>query len=669
MMTASDPRTTTVTGGADGAPYPTLRSPFTIRNMRLKNRIFMSGHMTMMVTNNTVNADQVAYYAARAEGGAGLIVTEATAVHQTALRGGRVLSALSDKYIAGFARIVETCAPHGCRTLGQLFHPGREIRRASDGSRPVTYSASAVANDRYHTVPREMSAELVRDVIESYGTAARRFVAAGMDGAEIVASHGYLPAQFFDASVNHRNDAFGGSLTNRARFIREVIRSVRRGVGDGVAGMRISLPTTGHEGIHEDDLHQLLAMIEADGGLDYLSLVGGTSANAGGAMEIVPALTFPAGYLAPQAGRLRTATRLPLMLTGRINEPQQAEKILAAGQADLCGMTRALICDPDMPQKVKLGRGDDVRACIACNQACIGHEEQGYPVSCIQYPETGRERAYRTLRPARAARAVTVVGAGPAGMKAAVVAAQRRHNVTVLESAHRVGGQAILAEQLPGRAEFGGLITNLEREMQLAGVQVQLGVTATRELLLDQHPDLVILATGADPAAAHELPGGSAMPTLSAVEALTSSTLDGDRVVIADVRCDWVGVGVAELLARRGHQVSLAITGALPAEAVQSYVRDHALGVLSKLKVSLRPHLHLYGADDDTVYFQQLITGQPVMIEQVGALVLAYPPVSRTELSASLRDAPFEVVEIGDCLSPRTAEEAVLEGLKAAAVA
>jgi hypothetical protein len=512
-----------------------------------------------------------------------------------------------------------------------------------------------------------MNIELVWEVIASYGAATARFVAAGMDGAEIVASHGYLPAQFFDPDVNRRTDTFGGSFSNRARFVREVIRAVRGAAGAGVVGMRISLANPKDEGGQEEDLLQLLSMLDADGELDYVSLVAGTSADAGGAMEIVPAMTFPVGYLAPQAGRLRDASRLPMLLTGRISEPQEAERILAAGHVDLCGMTRALICDPELPNKVALGRIDDIRACIGCNQACIGHEEQGYPVSCIQFPETGRERTYRTLPKSQRRRNVIVVGAGPAGMKAAAVAAQRGHAVTVLESARRVGGQAILAERLPGRAEFGGLITNLEHEMHTAGVRLELGVTATRALLTERRPDAVIIAAGADPTADPQLPGGSTMPTLRAEEILTRDTPLQGRVVIADARCDWVALGVSEVLARRGHDVSLAVNGAVPGEAIQSYMRDQAIGVLSQLKVAIHPHLHLFGADDDTVYFRHLTLGQPFLLEQVGALVLAYPPCSRTDLAVALRDAPFELAEIGDCLSPRTAEEAVLEGLTAGA--
>jgi phytoene dehydrogenase-like protein len=254
-------------------------------------------------------------------------------------------------------------------------------------------------------------------------------------------------------------------------------------------------------------------------------------------------------------------------------------------------------------------------------------------------------------------------------MKAAAVAAERGHDVTLLERARRVGGQAVLAEQLPGRAEFGGLITNLERELHEAGVTVELGVAVTAELLRQRRPELVVLATGADPLAAPELPGGSTMTTVSAAALLAGESLEARHAVIADARCDWVAVGIAEMLARRGTRVSLAVTGALPAEAVQSYVRDEALARLARLHVGFRSHLHLFGADDDTVYFRHVTSKEPVMIEEVEALVLSHPAQSRIQLAADLAAAPFEVIEIGDCLAPRTAEEAVLDGLRVAVAA
>jgi NADPH-dependent 2,4-dienoyl-CoA reductase/sulfur reductase-like enzyme len=205
------------------------------------------------------------------------------------------------------------------------------------------------------------------------------------------------------------------------------------------------------------------------------------------------------GYVAPFAQRVKQATGKPVFVAGRINQPQIAEQVLASGAADMCGMTRAMIADPEMPNKARAGRADDIRACIGCNQACIGHFHKGLPVSCIQHPETGRELAYGRLTPAARRKRVMVVGAGPAGMKAAVTAAQRGHEVTLWEAAAQPGGQALLAQLLPRRAEFGGIVTNLMREVERAQVRLRRGVRVTEEVLQAERPDAVILATGAVP--------------------------------------------------------------------------------------------------------------------------------------------------------------------------
>ena len=210
-------------------------------------------------------------------------------------------------------------------------------------------------------------------------------------------------------------------------------------------------------------------------------------------------MTSANGYVAPLSGKLRATVNVPVLVAGRINQPQEAEQIITAGQADACVMTRAMICDPDMPGLARAGQTDDIRACIGCNQACIGHFHLGFPISCIQHPETGRERLYGIRRRADRPKKVMVVGGGPAGLKAAAVAAERGHDVTLYEASGRVGGQVLLAERLPGRAEFGGVITNLSREVNRAGVTVRLRATVDRPAVQAQAPDLVVVATGARP--------------------------------------------------------------------------------------------------------------------------------------------------------------------------
>jgi len=356
----------------------------------------------------------------------------------------------------------------------------------------------------------------------------------------------------------------------------------------------------------------------------------------------------------------------PVIVTGRINQPQVAESIIAAGEADACGMTRAMICDPEMPVKAEQGRTDDIRACIACNQACIGHFHKGYPISCIQHPETGRELAYGELRRAGKAKRVLVAGGGPAGMKAAAVLAARGHEVTLCEAAPQLGGQARLAQLLPGRAEFGGIITNLAREMELAGVEVRRNAPVDRALADAIAPDTIVIATGARPYWPN-FEGRDEAHCIDAWQVFEGNANIGSSVVIADWRADWIGLGLAEKLARDGCRVRLCINGLMAGEVIPWYVRDEAVGRLNKLGVEIITYARLFGAAGDTIYMQHTTSGEPIILDKVDTLVLSQGHESVSALEEELDDWPGEIHVIGDAASPRTAEEAVLEGLRVGA--
>lgn len=478
--------------------FPAPVQPLEIRGKRLKNRIMSSGHDTSMPTDNLVNEPLVAYHRARARGGAGLIVMQVAGVHDSARYTSHVLMATDDACIPGYRRVAEACHAEGCVVLSQIFHPGREIMESADGLLAVAYSASASPNERFRVMPRELDQPLIDEIVAGYAAAARRLHQAGLDGVEVVASHGYLPAQFLNPRVNRRTDGYNGDLDARLRFLREVLAAVRAATSeDFIVGLRLSADERDPEGLSESESLQAAEAVQGE--LDYLHIVAGTSASLGGAIHIVPPMAIEPAYLAREAGTFKARLAIPLFVTGRINQPQEAEAILARGQADVCGMTRALICDPQMPNKAEAGRSDDVRACIACNQACIGHFHRGYPISCIQHPETGRELTYATPNPPSRRKRVLVAGGGPAGMKAAAVAAQRGHEVVLCEAGAQLGGQVNLAQLLPRRAEFGGASTNLQREMQLAGVEVRRNTPVDRALVERERPDLVIVATGAEP--------------------------------------------------------------------------------------------------------------------------------------------------------------------------
>ncbi len=652
---------------ANGPGFPHLFQPLAIRGTTIRNRIMSTGHETAMAGPEGITDQLVAYHRARAAGGVGLIVAEVASVHPTATFVRHSIKLYSDEVIPGYRKLAEAVHEEGAALLAQLFHPGREILESIDGSAPASYAPSAVANERFHIVPAPMSRQLLHEVIAGYGDAARRLEAAGVDGCEILCSMGYLLAQFLNPRVNLRTDEYGGSFDNRLRIVREIIADIRMKAGDGmVVGIRISGDEMSPGGLGPEEVLNICQALDKEPGLDYFNVIAGSSTTLAGSVHIVPPMIVENAYLAPYAATLKAKVSKLVFVAGRINQPQQAEQIIATGQADMCGMTRAMICDPEMPNKAGAGRIDDIRACIGCNQACIGHFLQGYPISCIQYPETGRELDYGTLTPAPRPRKVLVVGGGPAGMKAAAVAAARGHDVTLYEAAARLGGQALIAQLLPGRAEFGGIVTNLEREVENAGVRVVRRTRIDRAVIERENPDAVILATGARPRRT-EIEGADEAHIVDAWQVLRDETNLGASVVIADWRCDWIGLGIAEKLARNGCHVRLCSNGYMAGQTIQQYVRDSWLGVLHELGVELIPMARLFGADADSVYFQHTTSGEPIICEGADTLVLAMGHESDSRLSGDLADWTGEMHEIGDCLAPRTAEEAVLEGLKAGA--
>jgi len=648
---------------SSSSAFAHLFEPLQIRGKRLKNRIMSSGHDTSMPTDNLVNERLIAYHRARAEGGVGLIVLQVAGVHDSARYTSHVLMATDDACIDGYRRLAESCHAHGTVVLSQIFHPGREIMESADGLLAVAYSPSAVPNERFRVMPRALDQGMIDDIIAGYGAAARRLHQAGLDGVEVVASHGYLPAQFINPRVNRRTDGYNGDLEQRLRFLREIIAAVRASTDEHfIIGLRISADERDPEGLTEDESLAAVQLLQAQ--LDYVHIVAGTSASLGGAVHIVPPMAVEAAYLAREAGTFKASLSVPLFVTGRINQPQEAELILARGQADVCGMTRALICDPLMPNKTGAGRVEDVRACIACNQACIGHFHKGLPISCIQHPETGRELVFGTLEPTRARKRILIAGGGPAGMKAAAVAAQRGHEVTLYEAASQLGGQVLLAQLLPRRSEFGGASTNLQREMELAGVRVVRNTRVDRALVERERPDLVIVATGAEPYWPTFEHGGD-LQVVDAWQVLRDEVPLGRSVVVVDWRCDWIGPGIAERLVRAGHQVQLAVNGTHCGENLPLYVRDQLAGELHKLGIAITPYARLYGCDDSTVYLQHTASGEPMLLENIDTLVLCQGHQPVDSLAAELADL-VQVRRIGDCLAPRTVEEAIYEGLKIA---
>ena len=397
-------------------------------------------------------------------------------------------------------------------------------------------------------------------------------------------------------------------------------------------------------------------------------MISGSSSSPDGWIHVFPPMAVPPAFVADDAAQLKSAITKPVLVAGRINQAQAASQILSEGKADMVGMVRALIADPEFPNKVAANRSEDVRACIGCNQACVGHRLTHHAISCIQNPVTGRELEFRP-RSTRPRRLVWVIGGGPGGMKAAVTAADQGHEVVLYEKQPKLGGQVNLAEKLPGRSEFGGVTTNLIGELDRNSVQVCLSSSASPEAFDTIGPDVVIVSTGAVPRLPEVEINGTQF--LSAWSVIAGEKPAGQNVVIADWSSDWSAMGVAHMLALSGHKVRLFSGASTCGESIPAIVRDQWLGELESLNVELTCYARFFGAEDQTAFFQHTINGEAIICEDVDAVVSCYPPRSNndcdwvSELKAP-DTGPLQITTIGDALAPRTVEEAVLEGFKAA---
>ncbi|MDH3859528.1 MAG: oxidoreductase, partial [Gammaproteobacteria bacterium] len=339
--------------------YEQLLQPLDLGPTRVRNRIFNPPHGTSLSHQGVVTDDLIAYHTSRARGGAGLIIMEGMTVHPSYGFEASFLYAGSDRIIEGLSRLGTCCRAEGTPVFGQLFHAGRGVRLSHDGSRPLSYSASDVPDERYRVVPVPMPNEMVWEFIESYADAAGRLAEADLDGVEILASMGYLIPQFLNPETNRRSDEFGGDAEGRMRFLREVISRSRARIGPHkTLGVRVTLDEKIDKGFPAPDMIDICRTLEADGYIDYFSVIAGSSSAPDGWIHVFPPMSVAAGFVADDAAQLKQAVAKPVLVAGRINQPQLADEVLTAGKADMVGLGRALIADPEFVNKMASGRTD-----------------------------------------------------------------------------------------------------------------------------------------------------------------------------------------------------------------------------------------------------------------------------------------------------------------------
>ena len=638
------------------ALYPRLFSPIRIGPVTLANRLVFTSTSSALSHEGRPTQRSLDFYSARARGGVGLVVSEALNVHPTSSLGSHYPDLWSDEAIPAFARLVAAVQAEGPRMFAQLNHAGRQWHGGYTFL-PVMAPSALPAAPIIYEVPHVMDADEIAGIVGAFGAAARRARAAGFDGVEIHGAHGFLFMQFLSPFSNQRPDRYGGSLENRMRFGLEVVEAVRAAAGRDLAvGLRLSADEIVPGGLTAGEMQEIARRFAATGRLDYFSISIGGFATID---AFHPTMGTPAAPLAPHAARIRAAANLPVLCVGKISDAATAERLLAGGQADLVGMSRPLICDPDLPRKAHEGREAETRGCIYCNY-CHSQIFINRPVRCTYNAEAGRE-ADLPIVPAAQRKRVLVVGGGPAGMEAARVAALRGHGVTLVERGPRLGGQTLIAARAPHKAEFLNIARYYEHQLRLLGVDVRLGTEATAEGILAEAPDAVVVATGSVPHIP-ALKGVDGPRVATCWQVLLGQVVPGRRAVVIDGQHHLEAPSVAEFLAERGTQVELISPHFFVGPEIEINTLLGLYRSLTALGVTLTPMTEPVEIADGTLIVRNVFTKQEREILDVDTIVLAMGGAADDRLYAELKGRIADLHRAGDCVAPRLIPSAVLEG-------
>jgi 2,4-dienoyl-CoA reductase-like NADH-dependent reductase (Old Yellow Enzyme family) len=643
-----------------------LRAPIALGPVRVGGRVVSTSHQTSLVHDHLPTDDLVAYHEARAAGGVAAVFLEAAAVHHTGLLTPHTIGGYLPQVAARYRALARAVGAHGTRTFVQLFHGGREQFGAAP--RPPAVAPSAVPSPRFKSEPRALTARELSELVAGYATAARLAREGELDGIELSFSHGYLVAQFLSPQVNRRTDGYGGGQGARLRLAREVIAAVRDAAGPELAvGVRLSADELGPGMLGRDACARIGSELCDDGGIDFVSLALGNSATYEASTWIAPPPPVAPSAIADHISAIRAAVSpTPVIAATRVVDLADAAALVTSGAADLVGMTRALIADPELVRKATAG-GEPVIECIGCNQGCIGHYHQGVPIACAVNPRTGRERRISRIAPRDPERRVVVIGGGPAGVAAALEAARGGHRVTLHERADRLGGQLALAGRAPAHHEvYARWERTVTARLAHGGVDVRLG-SELAEPPGAERWDVCVLATGArpyrPPPAADRGPGPAVTDAWTAI-ARPESVIG--PVLVADWGGEWSGLDAAECLRDAGHEVTLACAATHPGETLHQYQRNLYLARLDEAEITILHHAELV-AEDDGLALRHVFSGRRIALPQCATLVIAHGRAPADELWPALEPLPG-AVRAGDVLSPRSIEEAVLEGTAAVAV-
>ncbi len=637
--------------------YPLLFTPLRVGPVTLKNRVIFSAHLTNYADNGLPSSQHTAYYAARAAGGTGLIITEEHSTHPTDWPYEKLIHGFRPEVLEGYRAITDAVHAHDTPIFAQINHNGGQA--SSMYSRLPVWAPSPVADPLFREVPKAVDEAEIAAIVAGYADVAARCVAGGFDGIELQCSHSSIVRGFLSPATNRREDRYGGSLENRARLLFELIAAVREAIGNTVAlGVRLCGDELVDGGTRLEEAVEVARRVDADGRVDYVNTsIGVATASL---FMVEASMAVRPGYSLYIPSAIRAAVSLPVVGVGRFKDPLQAERALAEGHCDLVGVVRGQIADADFVRKARSGHADDTRLCLSCNQECVGRMGLNRWLGCIENPLTGRESEVVVAPPTRRRR-VVVVGGGPAGLQSALAAARRGHEVDLFEADDEFGGAVRWAAKVPSRAEFGDLVRNLESEARREGARLTSGVRVTVDLVRTLAPDVVILATGSTPMTPWWASGSGAL-VVDPLAVLRGDVVVTGRVLIVDEMGFHHATSLAEWLAARGAEVTVASPGMVVGQDLGVtldmeawWTRATAAGIIQ------RPNTMVTSSTSEGVGLQNVLTGAATT-ESFDAIVVAAPPAPDRTLLAECRAAGFSVRLVGDALAPRRAHAAVVDG-------
>ncbi|MGD9306647.1 MAG: FAD-dependent oxidoreductase, partial [Desulfobacterales bacterium] len=606
----------------------------------------------------------------RAIGGAAMIVVEPVPVHRTAVLTRGNFRPEDDGIIPHFRRITEACHEHGTVMIQQLYHVG--AHGDWDNSFEPNWSPSGVPSMHDGDGSHAMNQQEIKEIVESFAQGARRAKESGFDGCELMASYNALIEQFWSPYSNHRTDRYGGSFENRMRFSAQLLSRMREVGGDEfIIGMAISVDTDFPEVLSLEDQQEIARYHDERGLYDYITVGSGSYFNF---PPIIPTVVHADKLGAPLSEGIKEAVRhAKVQAESHIRTPENADYVIASGQADMVSIVRGQIADPHLANKARDGNAEDIRPCISCNQMCWGRRHRDYWISCLINPSAGREFRWGGDRFERTntSRKILVIGGGPAGLEVARVAAERGHHVTLVEASDKLGGQFRLAGMQPRRSQILDLLEWYERQLKKLGVSVQYNSFVESKEVLADDADAVVLATGSLPSntgfqrglpTRHVLSGVDRPNVWSIEDVMNRSAKLGKKVLLLDDTGTWRGVGTAWYMAEREHQVTIVTSDPYVGQGITRTATD----------IPLRKRLRTLGVQfimesavdewlGDAALIVDLTSGEKQKIS-FDTLVLSTPNKPFNNLEQELRNSTKEFYLIGDCVAARQAYAAIFEG-------